>query len=185
METKDKGGVWLLSVVFTSFSTFEWVKTSLALCSHLSNLFLTSLSSLPPSYFPQNNWRWDQTGDGGKSHLREEWTGLSDSVWAKENDTIVTVCFIMTCLMVTYRLITFVFMVALTQLMFLCLISSYASRLCWVGVGAPLLSSQDIVFNYWFIFLTLLFNPWVISVSSASVKCLHMIGVQQMLLKTN
>lgn len=55
---------------FSSFSTFEWVQTSLALRSHLSVLFSppfsTSASSLPPSQCPQGNWWRGRRGNGAR-----------------------------------------------------------------------------------------------------------------------
>lgn len=121
VEIKDKGGAWLLYVVFASFSIFEWVKTSLALCSHLYNLFLTSCSSLPHSCFPQDNWRWDQRGDGVEVKPTSGKSEPGCQTLCELRMTRYSLSVIIICLMVIYCLITFVFMVALTQHMLFCL----------------------------------------------------------------
>lgn len=143
-------------------------------------------SSLPPSYVLKvidggTREEKEVQPTGGKSEVGlrlcviwGEWHNIRCLFYLTDGDTW------------PYHIGVYIFV--LTQIVLLCLISPYASRLYPVRVGAPFLCSQDTVFNYWFNFLTLpLYSEIHESnlVHRASVKCLHMMGVQQILFKMN
>ena len=106
--------------------------------SHLP-LFFSSILCAPGQGGPESRRRYKP--------LQEEWSGPSDCMWSQENATVFTVLFI--CLMVTYGLVTYVFISSpwSGSCFYAWLISAYASRLCPLRVGAPFLHSQSIVLN--------------------------------------
>lgn len=96
---------------FTSFSTFEWVQPSLAFCSHLSVLFLTSfllflLPIVPKVIDGGNREGMEVKPTSGKMEL------ACEIVCELRRMTQYTLSVVINSRMVLYRLITHVFMVA-------------------------------------------------------------------------